>query len=203
MESIIIQEGEDAMPDDPEIRFDAEPEEVYSPERKRMGPDKKRIGFFTAVGAVLLAIFGGLYLMLGGGGGITKEEGRLIQMKLGSLEQKITALEKQQAALQSKLPPEGADAALAGKIDSLAQRLEALEKKPAPAPAAAAVEKQKAPVKEKAAAPSGKKVHTVQKGETVYGISKKYGLTPAELRKLNNLSEDQALKTGQKLVVSK
>ena len=190
------------MPDDPEIRFDAEPEEVYSPERKRMGPDKKRIGFLAAVGAVLLAIFGGLYLMLGGGGGITKEEGRLIQMKLGSLEQKITALEKQQAALQSKLPSEGADAALAGKIDSLAQRIEALEKKPAPAPAAA-VEKQKAPAKEKAAVPSGKKVHTVQKGETVYGISKKYGLTPAELRKLNNLSEDQALKTGQKLVVSK
>jgi membrane-bound lytic murein transglycosylase D len=189
------------MPDDPEIRFDAEPEEVYSPERKRMGPDKKKVGFLAALGAVLLAIFGGLYLMLGSGGGISKEESRLIQMKLGSLEQKVTALEKQQTALQSKLPPEGSDTALAGKIDSLAQRIEALEKKPAPAPAAA--EKPKPPAKEKAAAPSAKKVHTVLKGETVYGVSKKYGLTPAELRKLNNLSEDQPLKTGQKLVVSK
>ncbi len=100
------------MPDDPEIRFDAEPEEVYSPERARKGPDKKKIGFLAAVGAVVLALFGGLYLMLGGGGGISKEEGRLIQMKLSSLEQKITALEKQQTALQSKLPPEGADVAL-------------------------------------------------------------------------------------------
>jgi LysM repeat protein len=164
-----------------------------------MGPDKKKVGVLAAVGAVVLAVLGGLYLMLGGG--ISKDEARLMEMKLGSLEQKITALEKQQAALQSKLPPEGAEAALAGKLDSLAQRIETLEKKPVPAPAA--VEKPKTPAKEKAAAPSGKKVHTVQKGETVYGISKKYGISPAELRKLNNLSEDQALKTGQKLVVSK
>jgi LysM repeat protein len=190
------------MPDDPDIRLlDTEAEEVYSPERKRMGPDKKKIGFLAAVGAVLLAIFGGLYLMLGSGGGITKEEGRLIQMKLSSLEQKITVLEKQQTAMQARLPTEGADSALAGKIDSLAQRIETLEKKPAPAPIAA--EKPKPPAKEKATAPSGKKIHTVLKGETVYGISKKYGITPGELRKLNNLSEDQALKAGQKLVVSK
>jgi LysM repeat protein len=188
------------MPDDPDIRLlDTEAEEVYSPERKRMGPDKKKVGMLAALGAVVLAVFGGIYLMLGSGG-ISKEEGRLIQMKLGSLEQKITVLEKQQTALQAKIPAEGADLALAGKLDQLALRLEALEKKPAPVVAA---EKPKAPAKEKASASSGKKIHTVQKGETVYGVSKKYGITPAELRKLNNLSEDQSLKTGQKLVVSK
>jgi LysM repeat protein len=123
-----------------------------------------------------------------------------MEMKLGSLEQKITALEKQQAALQARIPAEGAEAALTGKLDTLAQRVEALEKKPV----AVVAEKPKAAQKEKpAAAATGKKLHTVQKGETVYGISKKYGITPAELRKLNNLSEDQALKSGQKLVVSK
>jgi LysM repeat protein len=154
----------------------------------------------ATLGVVVLAVFGGIYLMLGSGGGISKDEGRLLQMKLSSLEQRITVLEKQQTAMQARLPAEGADSALAGKLDQLAQRIEALEKKPAPV---AAAEKPKAPAKEKAAASSGKKIHTVQKGETVYGIGKKYGITPAELRKLNNLSEEQSLKTGQKLVVSK
>ena len=100
-------------------------------------------------------------------------------------EQKIVALEKQQAALQARLPAEGAEAALTGKIDTLAQRVEALEKKPAPV----AAEKPKAAQKEKAAT-SGKKVHTVQKGETIYGISKKYGMKPDDLRKLNNLGAE-------------
>ena len=71
---------------------------------------------------------------------------------------------------------------------------------------AAAAEKPKAPAKdkkEKAAAASGKKTHTVQKGETVYGISKKYGMKPSDLRKLNNLGEDDPVRPGQKLVVGK
>jgi len=65
-----------------------------------------------------------------------------------------------------------------------------------------AAEKPKAAQKEKAAS-SGKKVHTVQKGETIYGISKKYGMKPDDLRKLNNLGAEDTVKPGQKLVVSK
>jgi LysM repeat protein len=189
------------MPDDPDIRLmDTEAEEVYSPDRKRTGTDKKKLGIFAAVGVVMLAVIGGIYMMLGGGG-VSKDEVRLIQTKLGSLEQKITAL--QQAALQARLPAEGAEAALTGKVDTLAQRVEALEKKPV----AVVAEKPKAAQKEKAAAPSGapsgKKIHTVQKGETIYGISKKFGMKPEDLRKLNNLGAEDTVKPGQKLVVSK
>ena len=185
------------MPDDPDIRLMDAEEEIYSPDRRQTGPDKKKIGIFAAVGVVVLAVIGGIYMMLGNGG-ISKDEARLMQTKLGSLEQKIVALEKQQAALQARLPAEGAEAALTGKIDTLAQRVEALEKKPAPV----AAEKPKAAQKEKAAS-SGKKVHTVQKGETIYGISKKYGMKPDDLRKLNNLGAEDTVKPGQKLVVSK
>ena len=185
------------MPEDPDIRLMDAEEEIYSPDRRRTGPDKKKIGIFAAVGVVVLAVIGGIYMMLGNGG-ISKDEARLMQTKLGSLEQKIVALEKQQAALQARLPAEGAEAALTGKIDTLAQRVEALEKKPAPV----AAEKPKAAQKEKAASP-GKKVHTVQKGETIYGISKKYGMKPDDLRKLNNLGAEDTVKPGQKLVVSK
>jgi LysM repeat protein len=187
------------MPDDPDIRLmDTEAEEVYSPDRKRTGTDKKKLGIFAAVGVVVLAVIGGIYMMLGGGG-VSKDEVRLIQTKIGSMEQKITALEKQQAALQARLPAEGAEAALTGKVDTLAQRVEALEKKPV----AVVAEKPKAAQKEKAAASPGKKIHTVQKGETIYGISKKFGIKPDDLRKLNNLGAEDTVKPGQKLVVSK
>lgn len=43
--------------------------------------------------------------------------------------------------------------------------------------------------------------HNVQKGETLYSISKKYQLTVAELRAANNLSENDVLKAGQKLII--
>lgn len=43
--------------------------------------------------------------------------------------------------------------------------------------------------------------YTVQKGETWFGISKKYGISVAELQKLNGANGDSPLKVGQKLKV--
>lgn len=43
--------------------------------------------------------------------------------------------------------------------------------------------------------------YTVKKGETLYSISRRYELTVAELRTANNLSEDDVIKAGQKLII--
>ncbi len=43
--------------------------------------------------------------------------------------------------------------------------------------------------------------YKVEKGDTLYSISKKYQLTVAELRTANNLSEKDVLKAGQKLII--
>ncbi|MBP3709952.1 MAG: M23 family metallopeptidase [Treponema sp.] len=43
--------------------------------------------------------------------------------------------------------------------------------------------------------------YTVKKGDTLYSISKRYELTVAELRTANNLSEDDVIKAGQKLII--
>ena len=43
--------------------------------------------------------------------------------------------------------------------------------------------------------------YNVEKGDTLYSISRKYQLTVAELRAANNLSENDVLKAGQKLVI--
>ena len=52
-----------------------------------------------------------------------------------------------------------------------------------------------------AQSPRGLKHHTVMKGETLFGIGKKYGITVEELRRLNNLKSNQSIMAGQKLIV--
>ena len=43
--------------------------------------------------------------------------------------------------------------------------------------------------------------HKVEKGDTLYSISRKYQITVAELRTANNLSENDVIKAGQKLII--
>jgi len=44
--------------------------------------------------------------------------------------------------------------------------------------------------------------HVVEKGDTLYGIARKYSMSLSELRILNKLKEDSLLKTGSRLVVT-
>lgn len=44
--------------------------------------------------------------------------------------------------------------------------------------------------------------HTVVKGETLFGIARRYGLTVSELRSLNDLSDKAIIKPGDKLSVA-
>lgn len=46
------------------------------------------------------------------------------------------------------------------------------------------------------------KVHVVQSGETLYSISKKYGITIEDLREWNNLNDSNGLSIGQQLYIS-
>ncbi len=43
--------------------------------------------------------------------------------------------------------------------------------------------------------------YKVEKGDTLYSISRKYQITVAELRTANNLSENDIIKVGQKLII--
>jgi len=66
--------------------------------------------------------------------------------------------------------------------------------------------KQKKPDQKKVVKVSEKKTepryHEVSAGETLYRISRKYGLTVEELRRLNKISPKSAIYVGQKLIVS-
>lgn len=120
-----------------------------------------------------------------------------IQSKMTDFEQKITNLERQIAELQGKLGTVGPDSGLLQRLEALAQKVEALEKRAQPTTES---KLKLAPAKPVVAAQ--KRYHTVQKGETLTRISKRYGITVEELRKLNNLSRDKSIQIGQKLLVS-
>ena len=117
-----------------------------------------------------------------------------LQSKITSLEEKITGLEKQVADLQGKSVTGSPDPSLVHRVEALSQKVEVLEKK-----AQLTTESKAKPASPKA---TPKRYHTVHKGETLSEISKKYGITVEELRKLNGLSRSQPVRTGQKLLVS-
>jgi len=169
---------------------------VYSPKRRggESGGSSRYLRILLIVFLVLIFAGGIFYFLnrppLG-------SETTLLQSKVIALEQRITGLEKQIAELHGKVSTQGPDTALLQRMDALSQKIEALEKQIQPAAEA----KARRSTPSKPAASAEKKYHTVQKGETLYGISKKYGMSVEELRKLNHLSADPSLRIGQKLLV--
>ena len=186
------------MKDDPELEMDDAWSEgrTYSPKRRGGESGSSRYLRILAIVFLVLIFAGGILYFLGrqpASSGVGP-----LQSKVMALEQRIAGLEKQIAELQGKITTSGPDLALLQRVDALTQKVEALEKQKPPT----SEPKAKPPTPSKPTASAEKKYHTVQKGETLYAISKKYGISVEELRKLNNLSKDPSLRTGQKLLVS-
>ena len=186
------------MTDDPKLKMnDAWSEDsTYSPKRRRIGSGNSKSLRIVLIILLILIFAGGIIYFLSKG--LTDGGASLLQVKVTALEQKVAGLEQQLAELQGKISTSGPDRALLQRMDSLAQKVESLEKLKQPT----AESKAKPSPSSKPAVSTEKQSHTVQKGETLYRISKKYGISLEELRKLNNLSADQPLRTGQKLLVS-
>ena len=186
------------MKDDPELQMDDAWSDggAYSPKRRRVGAVNGKPLRILVIILLVFIVAGGIYYLLSkppGGG----DQGPL-QSKVFVLEQKIAGLEKQLAELRGKIGTPGPDPALLQRVDALTQKVEALEKQEH----RAAEPKAKPSAPPKPAAATEKQYHTVQKGETLLGISKKYSISVEQLRKLNNLSADKPLRIGQKLQVS-
>lgn len=186
------------MKEDPELGTEEPWAEgsVYSPKRRGGESSNSRYLRVLVIVFLVLIFAGGILYFLGKRP--AGSDPTLLQPKVIALEQRIARLEKQIPELQAKMDTQGPDPALLQRVDALAQKVEQLEKQKQ----LAAEPKVKAPSPSKPAASAEKKYHTVQKGDTLYGISKKYGISIEELRKLNNLSKDPSLRTGQKLLVS-
>ena len=124
-----------------------------------------------------------------------------IKNRLTMLEQSSPRLAGQIMELEqsvSKLNASGES--LTQRMDELSNRVAQLQKAAVTAPA-----KSEAParVQKKSPVKTENVYHQVQAGETLYRIAKKYGISLADLCRLNQISTGQAIKPGQKLLVSK
>lgn len=136
-----------------------------------------------------------------------------IEEKLAKLEWIDTGMarlerkEKEMASISERMVQ--LESALTKKVDQLSRDVS----KPAAKPAEPAAPKPEGgvhkpePVVQKPAAPtraekdSKARMHAVQKGETIYGISRKYGIPADQLMKLNKLSPNDPIKPGQQLML--
>jgi len=184
------------MKDDSELKIDDHNDTTYSPKQRRIGSGNSKSLRILLVVILVLVFAGGIFYFLSKRS--TGGEASPLQLKVTTLEEKIAGLEKQLAELQGKVSTSSPDPALIHRVDALAQKVEALEKRKQPT----SESRIKPPPSSKRAVSTQKKYHTVQKGETLSGISKKYGISLEKLRKQNNLSTDQPLRIGQKLLVS-
>lgn len=177
-----------------QIEDDSPDEKIYSPKRRKIGLESDRLPQAIMIILLVVILVGGIIYFF------SRQSTRgdeTLQSKIASLEEKITGLEKKGVELQGKSVVGAPDPSLLNRVDALSQKVEALEKRPE-----STTELKPKPSPSKLPVKGQKRYHTVQKGESPLKISKKYGIPLKELRKLNDLSESQPIRAGQKLLIS-
>jgi LysM repeat protein len=168
------------------------------PTSSGLSPHARSLFFWGAVGLILIIL---IALFLGGtdkdlSGQVDSLKARLDKIeRLAAPEetsQRITGLEDRIKALeQSMVKLENARGSLRGELDKLVQQLNRLQRGGGSAVTKARDTSQ----------PEGR-LHTVRRGESLYGIAQKYGVTLSTLLDLNNLTKKQRIHPGQKLLIS-
>jgi len=175
-----------------------------SPGFKPQGPSMA----FWGIGLIVLIAAFALYFI--GGDKASTEDLKSIRTKLAQMNkrvillegtgQKVAGFEDRIKGLQksvAKLDASGKP--VRERLDRLAKKIDGLQKRMASVPAERETELaiQKRPISK-----SKRPYHEVSRGETLYRISKKYGISVDELRRLNNLNQNQTIYPGQKLLVT-
>ncbi|MHC4687130.1 MAG: LysM peptidoglycan-binding domain-containing protein [Planctomycetota bacterium] len=140
---------------------------------------------------------------------MNSEQLKILESRVGALENKLRRFDKINEHLirlenQTKKFAHAVDrfdqfeTSTALRMDVLAKELVALQtEKSDIKPVAPQVPESQRKKEEK----TGTKYHIVRAGETLYSISRGYGLSVDELRKFNDLKNDTTIFPGQKLVV--
>jgi LysM repeat protein len=185
------------------------------------GAAKRSMKPIVIAGAVLLgAIVVVLMFLSGSPRSAEKDQIRNMEARLKAAEEKLVKLEwidtglarldrkeKEMAAMSERMLQ--IETAMNKKLDPIARdaaKPAAAARAPEPAPAPKADAAAHKPEPAKTTAPAAKpdpkaKTHVVQKGDTLFGISRKYGVPADQLMKANKLGPKDAIKPGQQLVI--
>lgn len=118
--------------------------------------------------------------------------------RIESLDKRMSLLDKLRTELEISIMGrlDSLEASISMRMDQKVKELDTLHMEA----------RQKTPDKKKVVKVSKKKTesryHEVSAGETLYRISRQYGLTVEELRRLNQISPESVIHVGQKLIIS-
>lgn len=156
-------------------------------------------------GASILLLIILIALFSGRGDELSPQDPRLEQLeqrmtRLEGIYDKIIFLEKQGEELQDSVAEAGKSARfLALRLDKLSQNVDRMEKGVASLPA-----KTKAPltIQRRTFTLAKGRYHEVRPGDSLYRIAQQYGTSVDELCRLNNMSPNQVIHPGQRLLVA-
>ncbi len=192
-------------------------EEQYSPwaeqkdRKKGLKANKVYVLIFFLVLSIAALVTALLMLVM------DEDKDPVEQQKVANLEEKINQLEErlekyeaidekvtliwEQAKSFEKFKDrfERSEASTSLRMDHLTMSLEAMQKQFAGQTAESGTSTQKDAADAKRTPTI--KYHQVKAGETLYSISKRYGLKVDTLRKMNKMSPNSVIVTGQKLIV--
>jgi len=188
-----------------------EREDTFGYSSAEEGGSKKSMKPIVIAGAgLLIAVIAVLMVLSGSPKSSEKDQLKGIENRLKAMEEKLARLEwidtglarldrkaKEIASISERMVQ--LEATLNKKSDQLTR--EPVKSTQAPAPKADATPPKPAPAPAKMEKDAKAKVHVVQKGETLYGISRKYGIPADQLLKLNKLGPKDPIKPGQQLVL--
>ena len=119
--------------------------------------------------------------------------------KIENVDEKITRIWEQAKDFeQFKTRFDRQEASLSLRLDDLTKDVNRLKQRQA---AAKPIKAEASKAKQTAGATTTPEHHTVSSGDTLYSISRRYGLTVEKLRQINKLPEGAAIHPGQKLLV--
>ncbi len=203
---------------DPASQLNSEPEKNDFYEEEYLQWDKKKKAKFGSrvfkipdtisfswFGVCVLIFIILLILVLGGTlGKVVGFENRLKKLeervvRFQDIDYKVTqALEQTQAFEQFKEHFDRLEASMTLRMDHVVKGLNNLQKKMAQVGTKKTEVVKPAKVAKKT---TKKRYYTVRRGDTLYEISRRYGLTVKKIRTLNKLSDKAVIHPGQKLLV--
>jgi LysM repeat protein len=158
-------------------------------------PKKPYLIYFVLVVLILLIV----YLLFRGGDETPKQNLDPLWDKFAQFEKKLAEIENQGEEFRQRVSElDQAGTTLSQRIDGLGEKLEQIKKEKAPSKATTTAKSSslpKTPPKPKTQS------YEISKGDTLYGIAKKFGVTLDELRRLNGFSRNKAIYPGQKILV--
>ena len=187
--------------------------EAYYGQNGNIFHKKSNLPFIIGAAVLIVLVIIFAVVLSGRNNSADREQLQSLEARIEQLENKLETMgtrdqiseqvarqERELNTMDKRL--KGFESTVSTQIDQIIKELGALHQKLDRAPAAKAQTLPSTEKKTAAAAPkkaAASEFYQVQAGDTLYGISRRFGLTVAQLQSYNNIAPDAAIHPGQKL----